>query len=328
MFNVQINNKLKDLMGSKKEFGGISIVAIEDLFQLKPVMDRYIFTDLDYEYAILAGNLWQEYFKMFELTQILRQKDSKVFAEILNRLREGNHTVEDINKIKERLIQENSADDQKDVPHLFIQNAKVTQFNKIARKQFPLRPAAAKKIQRSQGDTEKKIVVNFATKRAISHIHYVGLSRVTTIDGLYVTDLCENKISVSPKVKTEMESLQKERYLQLSITPVYKLDQVSFKICFLNARSLHRHIDNVRFDLNYTSTDVNIFAETRCSRCDNDDLYKIDNYTLFRNDANQSMTTRPYGGIAVYSRIEFIPTILAKITVDNVCALKFERIFF
>lgn len=92
-------------------------------------MDRYIFTDLNYEYAVLAGNLWQEYFKMFELTQIMWQKDSKVFAEILNRLQEDNHTVEDINKIKERLIQENSTDDPKYVPQLFIQNAKVTQFN-------------------------------------------------------------------------------------------------------------------------------------------------------------------------------------------------------
>lgn len=165
----------------------------------------------------------------------------------------------------------------------------------VVRKQFPLWPAAAKTTHRSQGDAEKKIVVNFATKRAIPHIHYVELNRVTTIDSLYITDLCENKISVSPKVKTEMESFRKERYLQLSITPVYKLNQVSFRICFLNARSLHRHIDDVRLDLNYTSTDVNIFAETRFSHSDNDDVYKIDNYTLFRNDANQSTTTIPYG---------------------------------
>ena len=69
---------------------------------------------------------------MLELTQITRQKDSKVFAEIVNRLREGNHTVEDINKIKERLIKKKSINDPKDVQHLLIQNVKVTQFNKIA----------------------------------------------------------------------------------------------------------------------------------------------------------------------------------------------------
>ena len=50
----------------------------------------------------------------------------------------------------------------------------------IVRKQFPLRPATAKTIHRSQGDTEKRVVVNFHTRRAIPHIHHVGLSRVTT----------------------------------------------------------------------------------------------------------------------------------------------------
>ena len=63
----------------------------------------------------------------------------------------------------------------------------------VVRKQFPLRPAAAKTIHRSQGDTETKIVVNFSTKRTIPHIHYVGLSRVTTIEGLYIKDLCERE---------------------------------------------------------------------------------------------------------------------------------------
>ena len=58
-----------------------------------------------------------------------------------------------------------------------------------------LRPTAAKTIHRSLGDTEQKIVVNFNTRRAIPHIHYVGLSRVTTIEGLYITDLCEEKNS-------------------------------------------------------------------------------------------------------------------------------------
>ena len=68
----------------------------------------------------------------------------------------------------------------------------------VVRKQFPLQPAAAKTIHRSQGDTEQKIVANFNTRRAIPHIHYVGLSRVTTIEGLYITDLCEEKIAVKP----------------------------------------------------------------------------------------------------------------------------------
>ena len=79
----------------------------------------------------------------------------------------------------------------------------------VVRKQFPLRPAAAKTIHRSQGDTENRIVVNLDTRLAISHIHYVGLSRVATIEGLSITDLCENKIAVSNAMCKEMAHLGK-----------------------------------------------------------------------------------------------------------------------
>ena len=74
----------------------------------------------------------------------------------------------------------------------------------VVRKQFSPQPAAAKTIHRSQGDTENKIVVNFDIKKAITHIHYVGSSRVTTIEGLFITKLCESKITVSADVQTEM----------------------------------------------------------------------------------------------------------------------------
>ena len=58
MFNVQINNRLKDIKGNGKDFGGISIIVIGDLFQLKPVMNGYVFKDIDNsEYGVLAPNL-------------------------------------------------------------------------------------------------------------------------------------------------------------------------------------------------------------------------------------------------------------------------------
>ena len=54
-----------------------------------------------------------------------------------------------------------------------------------------------------------------------------------TIEGLYITDLCEQKI------------VRNERKLKLSVTPIYNTNQVSFKICYLNVRSLHKHINDV-----------------------------------------------------------------------------------
>lgn len=72
---------------------------------------------------------------------------------------------------------------------------------RVVRKQFPLRPAAAKTIHRSQGDTLNEVVVNLYGTKAFHHIHYVALSRVTTIERLYITDLSETKIALNPKNK-------------------------------------------------------------------------------------------------------------------------------
>ncbi len=90
------------------------------------------------------------------------------------------------------------------------------QTAQVVRKQFPLRPAAAKTIHRSQGDTEKRIVVKFSTKRAIPHIHYVGLSRVTTIEGLYITDLCEEKIAVNPDSTSSLVYVTTESRVEIA----------------------------------------------------------------------------------------------------------------
>ena len=104
MFTVQLSNRLKDLKSSNEDFGGVSIITIGDLFQLKPVMDGYVFNDVQClnSYNNLAPNLWRKYFRMYELHEIMLQRESKMFAEILNRLREGNHTPSDLQTLKER----------------------------------------------------------------------------------------------------------------------------------------------------------------------------------------------------------------------------------
>ena len=105
---------------------------------------------------------------------------------------------------------------------------------------------------------------------------YVGLSRVTTIEGLYITDLYESKIAVNPDVKAEMQHLRTEGCLKLSVTPIYETSQTACKICFLNSRSLHRHIEDVRKDLNYSNIDVSIFSETRLCHLDSSSTPSVD----------------------------------------------------
>ena len=131
MFNIQLNKRLQEINGVDSDFGGVSIIAIGDLFQLQPVFDGYVFESLKGDYGILAMNLWEKHFTMYELHEIMRQRESRHFAEILNRLREGKHTDEDIEVLKGRLISTKDVNYPYHAPHLFIWNKKVEEFNRI-----------------------------------------------------------------------------------------------------------------------------------------------------------------------------------------------------
>ena len=139
-------------------------------------------------------------------------------------------------------------------------------------------------------------------------MYYVGLNRVTTIDGVYITDLSESKIAVKHDVKDHMQQLCTDRHTKLSNTPIYELDPNTSKICFLNSGSLHEYIEDTRSDLNYSDMDINIFSEKRLYHLDSNASYAISGYTIFQNVSESSiLTTRPFGGTAVYTKIPFMP---------------------
>ena len=47
--------------------------------------------------------------------------------------------------------------------------------------------------------------MDFSTRKTVPDVHYVELSRMTAIKGLFISDLCESKIAFNPDVKKEME---------------------------------------------------------------------------------------------------------------------------
>ena len=88
-------------------------------------------------------------------------------------------------------------------------------------------------------------------------MHYVALSRLRSISGLYI--LNENKIAVSKKVQQEMTRLRQEATLNSHIPFLYKYASGSFKILFQNVRSLHLHVASVVSDYNVKSADINMW---------------------------------------------------------------------
>ena len=74
MFNF-LNLRLQQIMGTNEPFGGISLITVGDLFQLKPAFDKWIFENSQSGYDEFATNIWTEYFTLFE--KIDRNNEAK-----------------------------------------------------------------------------------------------------------------------------------------------------------------------------------------------------------------------------------------------------------
>ena len=125
-----IHLRLQEIKSNNLMFGGINIIAVGDLYQLKPVMGQFVFEDYKSNYGPLASNLWTENFKIYELTQIMRQKDDKTFAELLNRLRTGHQTQEDIKLLKNTKITNKYLKNKNSIPHFYPTLEQVSLHNK------------------------------------------------------------------------------------------------------------------------------------------------------------------------------------------------------
>ena len=132
-----IHLRLQEAKGNQLPFGGVNIICVGDLYQLQPVMQSYIFMDLSAEYGPLATNLWKEYFTIFELTEIMRQKNDDQWKEVLSRIRVCNHTSSDIELIMTRQISQEESIEMIDIPHLFPTRDGVAEFNENVLQRTP-----------------------------------------------------------------------------------------------------------------------------------------------------------------------------------------------
>jgi hypothetical protein len=100
---------MKQAFRSKKEFAGRSVIAVGDFAQLRPIGAPYVFQPKDrHSTAALVDNPQWKPFQMFELTEIMRQRDDLRFAEALGRLAIGRTTIDDNRLFASRCFNENT----------------------------------------------------------------------------------------------------------------------------------------------------------------------------------------------------------------------------
>ena len=166
-----IHLRLQEAKGNKLPFGGVNIICVGDLYQLQPVMQSYIFMDISTEYGPLATNLWKEYFTIFELTEVMRQKDDDKWKQVLSKIRVCDHTMADIELIMTRQISEEESLKMIDTPHLFPTRDGVVEFNQIVLQRTPGQITVVTAIYSASTDitaTMQKLVLGAAQNKDVN----------------------------------------------------------------------------------------------------------------------------------------------------------------
>lgn len=87
-----IDERFREAMKTDEPFGGKQVIMFGDVYQLPPVVDKDLveyFEHVHNGYFFFNALVWkQAEFKIFELTQVFRQKDP-IFKDILNAVRDG-----------------------------------------------------------------------------------------------------------------------------------------------------------------------------------------------------------------------------------------------
>jgi exonuclease III/nucleoside-triphosphatase THEP1 len=129
----KINERLKQIMNSQEDFGGISLIVVGHLYQLGPVMDKRIFMSSGKNvYGNLVDNpLWSK-FTLYELTGKMRQKNQPEFTKVLNLI--GEFGVESLSDTQLNFLNSRFVNERSEIPSdaivLFFENQDAFNYNK------------------------------------------------------------------------------------------------------------------------------------------------------------------------------------------------------
>ena len=171
------------------------------------------------------------------------------------------------------------------------------------RKAMPLKASAAKTVHKSQGSSYTSVLLDLSAGRAFPHQVYVGLSRVTNINGLHLIGFEPKQIKVSQQVVAEMDRLRwlasylcnqpshtvshlRKKPFNQCLPVVAELPQP--KLIYVNVRSLPRNHTYLCGDPDIRGADVLMFSEARVTTLAEsnldipEDQYVYHNHTLPR----------------------------------------------
>lgn len=140
---------------------------------------------------------------------------------------------------------------------------------------------------------------------------YVALSRVKSMEGLFIKNFNPNSIKASTLVKTEMERLATKTLPPEPALHVTSLTDHSWiKIGHLNIRSYMAKLEDIKCDLPISHVDIMCFSETFLKphqQITNDLLPNTHTSVIFRLDRSSSTLDLNNGGIMITCAPSLLP---------------------
>ncbi len=222
-----VDERLREALDTHQAFGGIQVIMFGDPYQLPPVVEEGL---VHYFEAIHGGHFffnalaWQKAaFKIYELTQIFRQKDP-MFRSILNAVRDGTVVEEQIEQLNARY---GLPLPEKGTVTLAPTNALVTEINQ--RRLDQLKGKARQYTATITGEMKKSIFPteeNLQLKKGAQIVILKNDKDGRWVNGTVGTidELSDEQMKV--RVNKSIYSLEKETWEEI----VYTYDQGTQKV--------------------------------------------------------------------------------------------------
>lgn len=187
-------------------------------------------------------------------------------------------------------------------------NIKLSSAIHCKRIQFPVASASALTVHKSQGGTFSEIVYEY-DKGQEQQLVYVGLSRVTALEGLYLTNSSGHytfhhaKGTTSPRIRelrTELQRLSNHRLRTIGqeVVEIIESRSSACKLMSINVQSLRAHSTDISSDHVLTRVDLMALSETWL-----DDDASVD-IAGFASIVHSKRAGVRAGGVAIYQRLE------------------------
>ena len=167
---------MKDIFQNDMAFGGIALIVCGDILQIKPPKGNFIYdkpSDARLKMCYQIEDLWKK-FSVITLLTNHRQGEDKNYAELLNRLRVGKQTEDDIKLLATRVFAENDPRIPDDAFHIAGTNAAV---NKVNAKKLSKLPGELVELPANvTSDMKGRIEPKVDKKMTFLELHYKKIS--------------------------------------------------------------------------------------------------------------------------------------------------------